>query len=96
MFLAAAVIAILTAFVISMLYKRKHKPFEVASDGWWTSRERPAKEDLRVTPFIVGIKEENIVDLKDRLSKTRWIGPFEDGRYVDYGHVVCRSKICAS
>ena len=66
-------------WAMRVIFRKKRKPLEM-SDGWWTSRDRPAVEDDEIRPFAISIQEEDLLDLKGRLSKTRWIAEFEDGR----------------
>ncbi|GFT92690.1 epoxide hydrolase 1 [Nephila pilipes] len=86
--LAIAVILFLK-FVYSILFPKDQRDVKGYKEGWYGKDLPPGpdnnvKEDSSIRPFKINVPEEVLIDLKNRLEKTRLEEPVVDSKFL-YG-----------
>lgn len=64
-----------------IVYKRKKPRTIPFGDGWWGVGEKTLSEDQKIYPFQVETSDKEIEDLYERIDRTRYADPLEDGRF---------------
>ncbi|XP_071375594.1 epoxide hydrolase 1 [Centroberyx affinis] len=67
-----------------LLLKRREVKSIPLGEGWWGAGEKPLSEEDKIYPFEVQTSDEEIEDLHERIDRTRYTDPLEDGCF-QYG-----------